>query len=322
MEKLNDNYKILSIDGGGIRGLCTAAALEVLENRFGCRTADCFDMLCGTSTGAIIAAALSIGIRAADIADFFRAEGPKVFPHINWPSRCLAFLKQALFKSKYDNKVLRASLLKVFGDKKLSDAKVSLCIPVFNMSQGVPYVFKSEQLTGSAKAQSPLLLDVLLAASAAPGYFPIYSIKHDLYIDGGIWANNPSLIGLFEAMKPYSISNPNTSFSILSMGSIENAVGSNHGHRTLSLWQWYKTEWLLESYFQAQSKMVNNYAAALSELLPINFVRLAVPRFTETNFRIEIDNASPATLKELEHLGITTGELEADNPKVKQFFEK
>jgi len=316
MDKQNKTYKILSIDGGGMRGICTVSTLEVLEKRFDCRTADCFDMLCGTSTGAIITAALCIGVKASEIVEFFQTEGPKIFPYISWPARCLAFLKQALFKSKYDNTVLKASLSQIFGTKTIADIKLDLCIPVFNMSQGLPCVFKSGSLTHSS--EGPMIVDILLAASAAPGYFPIHPIANSLYIDGGIWANNPALAGLFEAMKL----NPNTSFNILSMGSIENAVGDNFNHKSLSFWQWYRTEWLLESYFQAQSKMIDSYASALGNILPLNYVRLAVPRFTETNFRIEIDNASPATLLELKRLGAAAGQLEADNPQVRQFFQK
>jgi patatin-like phospholipase/acyl hydrolase len=111
-------YRILSIDGGGIKGLFSATVIESFEKRFQCKISDYFDLICGTSTGGIIAAALAVGIPAKDIVNFYKADGPKIFHYKRTVSRRFAYAKNLFFNSKYDNKILRQSLERVFADKK------------------------------------------------------------------------------------------------------------------------------------------------------------------------------------------------------------
>src|SRR5690554_1646152 len=108
----NSTFKILSIDGGGIRGLYSAQLLAVLEKRVSGRLVDYFDMICGTSTGGLIALGLAIGIPASTIADFYFEKGPQIFPaRYRW----IRLLSQLLGRGKYSNAALKYALTSVLG---------------------------------------------------------------------------------------------------------------------------------------------------------------------------------------------------------------
>lgn len=137
MANENKTFKILSIDGGGIKGLYSSTILQVLEERYKCKTYECFDMLCGTSTGGLIALALSAGKTAKEISDMYVYHGESIFPQ-KWNR----FLKQIFGGGKYTNKFLKNHLNSFFGDKTLNDSENLLCIPSFNYTESTTCVFK------------------------------------------------------------------------------------------------------------------------------------------------------------------------------------
>lgn len=194
-------FKILSIDGGGVKGLYSALIIQHLEEEFGRPISDYFDMICGTSTGGIIALALSIKTPASTITEFYRNEGPKIFPFRN-PNSFWSKVKQGFFRGKYSDSNLRVALENVFGDMTMGDSQNLLCIPSFSLSRGMPRVFKFPHKEGCFNMDRNLrMVDVALATSAAPTFFPIAQIGNEQYVDGGLWANNPALCGLAEALK-------------------------------------------------------------------------------------------------------------------------
>lgn len=320
-------YKVLSIDGGGIKGLYSAAVLEVFETHFKCKIADSFDMICGTSTGGIIAAALAIGIPAKDIVTFYKNEGPIIFPYKTTFSRGVAFAKQLLFKSKYHNEQLRNSLDKVFSGKKMSDTKVVLCIPTFNLTHGIPMVIKNDHANCYSRDDGHYLTDVLLATSAAPGYFPAFqfsSMSDDHFVDGGLWANNPSLVGIIEAVKHYvNDQGGYARYCLLSVGSVETPFGYTPAKERLSLREWAWKNRIIDTIFQAQSKTVENFILHLNNHLPGEVVRIKHPAIPNEKLKkIELDNASEPVLSYLESLGKNVGYNEAQKEKVINFFSK
>ncbi len=216
-------FKILSIDGGGIKGLYSAKILSHLEDEYKCRLSDHFDMICGTSTGGIIALALSLKVPAADILGFYKQKGPLIFPiQRKWP-RKFAFVKQLLFRSKYRKSVLQDALQSVLGNAKMGDSENLLCIPSFNVTTGKNRVFKKNHhnLRGD---DNLLMVDVALATSAAPTYFPMHMVDGAYFVDGGIWANNPTLCGLTEALK-YFVSGEYDEIQILNVSSLNHSNG-------------------------------------------------------------------------------------------------
>jgi uncharacterized protein len=96
-------FKVLSIDGGGIKGLYSARILERFEKKFNCHIADYFDLICGTSTGGLIALGLSLNIPAKDISKLYNEGGDKIFPRQN---SILSGFRQLFLRSKYDNSEL------------------------------------------------------------------------------------------------------------------------------------------------------------------------------------------------------------------------
>jgi len=214
-------FRILALDGGGIRGAFTAAVLAEIENRLGSPIGDFFDLVAGTSTGGIIATGIAAGLPASRIVDFYRQEGPVVFsprPKIragNWRWRLVApiarfFTKKVvgislddLLQTKYDNEPLRTALTEVFGSKLIGDLiKCRMVVPAVDISVGRTKVFKTPHLPNLTRDRHYSLVDVLLGTTAAPTYFPHATLRADaVIVDGGLWANNPGLVAYTEAMK-------------------------------------------------------------------------------------------------------------------------
>jgi uncharacterized protein len=190
-------FRILSIDGGGIKGILPAAFLAATEEAFGSPLAEHFDLIAGTSTGGIIALALGLGVPASSILDFYKANASQIFPTSKrWPR-----FVRSLFRSKYDPAPLREALEGVFGSQRLGDAKVRLLIPAISASTGDVHLYKTphdEKLCTDFKEAA---VDVAMATAAAPTFFPVHRTKRGMELmDGGLWANNPLMVAVVEAM--------------------------------------------------------------------------------------------------------------------------
>ena len=190
--------RILSIDGGGIKGVFPAAFLACLEEDLqGRPIGEYFDLIVGTSTGGIIAMALGLGFSAKEILKFYEEMGTEVFPTQNILMRWIKKIKGPL----YDNGPLEAVLRRKFGDLTLGNSKTRLVIPTYNYKQGEVHIYKTahnERFKNDFKKQA---VEVCLATSAAPTYFPVYSgIQGQPLIDGGVFANNPTSLAIIEAM--------------------------------------------------------------------------------------------------------------------------
>jgi patatin-like phospholipase/acyl hydrolase len=130
----SETFKVLSIDGGGIKGLYSARILEHFEDRFNCHIADYFDLICGTSTGGLIALGLSLNIPVGLISNLYYRRGKQIFPKRN---SFLTSLKQVFLRSKHDNSELRRALEEMFGGRTLADSRCLLCIPAFSLTGNV-----------------------------------------------------------------------------------------------------------------------------------------------------------------------------------------
>ena len=194
------DFKILSLDGGGIKGLYAAKLLAQIEQKTGRQMGEYFDMICGTSTGGLLALGITRGIPCKQIARFYEEHGPLIFPFENWLMRKWRWFSQVFLGTKYDNTKLKAALKELLGDyHTMKDAEHLMCIPAFNITKGRPSVFK-KPFGHYHRDGRFTMMDVALATSAAPTYLPAISIEGDQYIDGGIFNNNPSMIAYTEAM--------------------------------------------------------------------------------------------------------------------------
>jgi len=193
-------FRILSLDGGGVKGTFTAAVLSELESISKRRIYEYFDLITGTSTGGIIAIALGLGVPASEILEFYVEKGPKIFPALGVKKKSQHLLRW-LFRTKYGQEPLLHAINAVTGNRRLGDSKVRLVIPSFNAVNGDVYLFKTSHHDRLRRDYLRPAVEVALATSAAPTYFPAFEGKDGLAcIDGGVWANCPAAVGIIEAI--------------------------------------------------------------------------------------------------------------------------
>lgn len=222
--KQSRTYRVLCIDGGGMRGIYTAAYLDELSRLYaahrnlsdvGLDLGKGFDLLVGTSTGAIIAVALAKGIPSSTILKLYQEEGAKIFPvklpgGVNWE-----LVKQLQTRPKHlerGSQALSKALEKVFGQATIGELyherKIALAIPAVEMARHHAWIFKTSHLPNSVgRDDGYTLRDVCLATSAAPIYRSLAAVDnpgavgHQVFADGGLFANTPILIGLIDALQ-------------------------------------------------------------------------------------------------------------------------
>ena len=223
------SVRALCIHGGGYLGLASAAFLEAAERHFSTRCHDRFRVFAGTSTGAIVTLALAKGMSASGVVDLFREMGPKVFPGQSGLPRRLRSAKQ-WFRSKYDNVELRSALEEAFGESTLGDIRESgrsVIVPAFCLSTGMPRVFKTDHSENLTLHDRYRLVDVALASSAAPTYFPVATVPAphgegvEYFCDGGVVANDPSLIAYSECIADLGADPPDIRLLSLSSPRLE-----------------------------------------------------------------------------------------------------
>lgn len=288
-------FKVLSIDGGGIKGIFPAAFLESIEEATGKKTADHFDLIVGTSTGGIIALGLGLGFSASELKHFYIEHGPHIFPPI--PSRLqqLAGKLISVFRVKYNPGPLRTALEATFGNRRLGEAHNRLVIPAMNATTGEVHVFKTSHHPRLQIDYKEKAVDVALATSAAPTYFPNHLMDGLRLLDGGIWANNPILVAAFEAI--YVLSQQPQDVHILSLGCTGETtdISVAHGNRG-GLWKWRKAG--IEMVLKGQSESAVNMTRLM---IGIEQVVRIQPIFRSGRFLLDDYTAA----SELEGLGKT-----------------
>lgn len=214
---------VLSLDGGGIRGIFSACVLEALEQVIGRPCGEAFDLIAGTSTGGILACGLASGVSISDLRDLYAKRGGEIF------SKDPLEFAMNLLDSKYSPEPLERILAEVLHDHTLTDATTKLLVTAYAIelphsakswaapdSTRAPYVFKS---WAGANAY---LRDVARATSAAPTYFPPHEFTNlsgekGAYVDGGVFANNPAMCAFAEAVRLW----PQEDIAVISVGTGE-----------------------------------------------------------------------------------------------------
>ncbi len=192
----SDPFQVLSLDGGGVRGIFEAALLASLEIDLGVSVVDCFDLVVGTSTGGILALGLGAGISPAQILDFYVEHQARIFANpMQWRSI------RRLWRAKYPSIRLERPLREIFGDRLLGESNVPLVIPTYNIGVNAVCLLKTPHHERLRRDHRMPMWEVAMATAAAPTFFPAVRLGHnaDRLIDGGLWANNPTLVGIAEA---------------------------------------------------------------------------------------------------------------------------
>ncbi len=179
---------ILTINGGGSLGLIVALLLEKIEKETGIPSYSQFDLISGASTGAIIGMCLAHGMPASDIVKLYKNLIPKVFgnPNPSWK----------IWKAKYSSDLLE-DVLKEYLNFPLNDVKTRFMCHAVKISEPclMPVFFKSW------RNDQPLAWQAIQASCSAPTFFDPMKIGNDIFVDGGVCANNPSTSALAESIR-------------------------------------------------------------------------------------------------------------------------
>lgn len=233
-------FRILSVDGGGIKGILPATILANLESALPDNhgLARHFDMIAGTSTGGIIAIGLSLGVSAKTILDLYLTKGGQIFPSapgmFRKLSRKVGFAKQVLWR-RYDPTVLDHELARIIGGRKFGEAKSRLVIPAFDQNTE-PYIFKTAHHPDYKRDWKEDALTVARATSAAPTFLEGLEHSGRRFWDGGVFANNPVMMAVVDALACYDV--PRRNIRVLSLGCATDRPALAKHHLTAGLWGW------------------------------------------------------------------------------------
>lgn len=217
-------FQILALDGGGAKALFTAHVLARLEQDLGTSITDSFDLIAGTSAGGIVALALGAGLTPGEIVGHYEQLVEAVFPAAR---RRFWRRPRQLTAPIYDGDALRTALTKVLGGRLLGDSMKRLVIPAWDAQGRAVHIFKTPHHRRLARDWRLSMVDIAMATSAAPLYFPAARVDGHRLIDGGVWANNPSVVAIAEAVSMLDV--PLSSIRVLNVGTIDQLT--NHPKR-------------------------------------------------------------------------------------------
>lgn len=317
-----NKVRILSIDGGGIRGIIPALILKDIQRRLRERKNshafhEIFDLIAGTSTGALIAASLTMpgryphdfrvyldepALEIDDMVNFYLTRGKEIFPP-GFSNNIRAVAQ--VFREKYSGNHIESILEEICGSVTLADCLTNLLIPCYDTERGKPYIFQKKSPAGDQNHDLNFYMkDVCRAASAVPSYFtpakisPVPSDGQEFcLIDGGVFASNPAMCAYMEARKLYPRAKE---FVILSIGTGTNSKGYSFN----DLQDWGYVEWLnplkgaplIRIMLKGQSECVNN------QLQNLPGVKLFRINGNLNGCSEDLDDASEQNLQKLQEL--------------------
>lgn len=296
--------QVLSLDGGGLRGIFTAAALTALEDDLGSPVLDHFDLIAGTSTGGLIALALGAGNSARSILEFYLDEGPQIFrsPRLRTPRH--------LVRSKYNGRALEAAVRRHLADRLLGNSNVRLVIPAFDLTRNDVYLFKTPHHPRLRRDWRVPMWEVAMSTSGAPTYLPAHVLHEDrsVLVDGGTWANNPCLVGVAEAVSVLGA--PLTDIRVLSIGTTNEIQLRPRSVTHGGIIQWIQKNTLVDVLLAGQS---TGAFTATSHLLGAGSVMRINPSVPHRLLRIDRLNPDDA-------VAWASGETRRAAPDVKDKF--
>lgn len=284
--------RILSIDGGGIRGLIPARIIQEVEERAERPAGELFDLIAGTSTGALIALGLACPksedggvLSGEDLVKTFRHNARRIFPR--------SFLRRTRVR-RYATEPMSRVISTYLGSARLSDARTDVMIPAYDLERRAPFFFKSWRARRE-KSWDFSVTEAAQAACAAPGYFePVRLEAKDgrrssySLIDGGVFANNPTLCAIVEARKR----DPTRQLQVVSLGT--GGLKRRIPHEEAKDWtivQWAKRGFEIVS--DGVSDAVAYHAATISGVDHIRFQADLPPS------ALAMDNGDPGNLNAL-----------------------
>ncbi|MEO9484057.1 MAG: CBASS cGAMP-activated phospholipase [Ekhidna sp.] len=309
-------FKILSIDGGGIRGVFPAMFLAKLEAELKAngkkdwQIFQNFDLICGTSTGGILAIALALGIPAQELHKLYLENAQSIFGK-NW--KFLRFYKRwikGLGWSVHSRNSLETLIQEKFKsangdeDPRIADCKTAICVPIYDLLNGHPSVLKTKHHDAFKRDFHIPAYKAALATSAAPTYFNPYTSEYkDLNeiespfsnkVDGGVVANNPTLLGILEAQEAFDQKLEN--IRVLSLGTGHQKFTDGKRRHRWGITYWLSKTRLIDLFMQAQSQLVENQISLMQ--LGIDKRLQENPRFKYTRINTELSGSLKIALDE------------------------
>jgi predicted acylesterase/phospholipase RssA len=283
-------FHILALSGGGFRGLYTATVLESLEKASGVPLARRFDLICGTSAGGLLAMGLAAEVPASNLRGIFEQSGRRIFGSPCRVARAWRSVKSLLI-AKHSSSGLKSVLEEHFGQKTVGDLRHRILIPSVNCSTGRGQFFKTPHAPTYRLDHTLRLVDVGLATTAAPTYFPVHDIPdRGPFADGGLVANSPGLLGLHEAEHCLGVPH-DTTVRVLAIGTMglgATLSGSAIRNRGVLLWRAKVFDLVLSAQEYAAEAMLRHKLAD-------NYFRIDDPATPDQCKDIaSLDLASPA----------------------------
>lgn len=295
-------FQILSLSGGGFMGLYTACVLAELEQEIGRPIASCFDLIAGTSIGGIIALGLAAEVEAAAIRNAIAVNGPKIFSRRPPPQTTLMkrlSLMSNARHAKYRAGALRTTIASIIDQEKtIGHLQHRVMVPAVNLSKGSPQVFKTDHHPTFQRDWRVPVVDVALATSAAPTFFPLHKIRGELFADGGLYANSPDHLALHEA--EHFLEERLEDISVLSIGTTTSRFSfSNSGETDLGWMGWMDNQRLPRVMISAQQL---NTDAMMGHRLKSRYLRIDHQQSPEQERKLALDCASRGAIDDLRAL--------------------
>ncbi|KAI3962081.1 hypothetical protein MKW92_013369 [Papaver armeniacum] len=330
---------ILSIDGGGIRGIIPGTILAFLESQLqeldgpDARLADYFDVISGTSTGGLMTAMLTAPneenrplYAAKDITQFYLDHSPKIFPQKSGIFAPLINIFQLATGPKYNGKYLHKLIKEKLGETRLHQTLTCVAIPTFDIKQLQPTIFSSFEV-GTSSPVDARLSDVCISTSAAPTFLPAYYFKNTdtngneqefNLIDGGVAVNNPALVAITEVTKEIFKGNSDFfpikpvdygRFLVISVGTGTKKEEEKYTSQKAA--KWNILSWLIKGsstplidvFSQASADMVDYHISVVFQALHSEENYLRIQDDTLTGSLASIDAATKENLNNLVKTG-------------------
>jgi len=323
-------FRVLSLDGGGVRGLFTAVLLrgltvefakqQGLDDRQEYDLGRQFDLIVGTSTGAILAAALVVGVPLSKVIALYTEHAKSIFrspvPESS-VGALLLWIGRHLGRAANSPEPLEQALHDVFGNETLGQLHarrgIGLCVPAVDAETLKSWGFKTPHLSRLQRDVNYRLVDVCMASAAAPLVFPVKEIQRpegtgelaaprvNWFVDGGLWANNPSVVALTEA---FTTAKPDQRIQVVSASTCPPFKGTTvtRGTANRGLFAWRAGIKVVETALDAQSYAYDYMAKTLAQHAkqPVDYIRLADPEVGAEDLPfLGMDNPSDETLRRL-----------------------
>jgi patatin-like phospholipase/acyl hydrolase len=300
--------RIISIDGGGIRGIYSISFLNKLEKKY-CvphkkLLGNYFNVIVGTSTGSIIGCGLANKYSMEYIMDIYVKNSNRMFYDYDmWAHNLAAKSIHHIWGYKYDNSVLIDMCNKHFEDKTLDDLDSDIYIPSYNISESKCVIFQ--------KGKNTRIKDAILSSASAPTYFQSYQIDDKIFIDGGIYKNNPAIIGILKAFTKYKADK----CELLSVGNLLRDTKTDK-----TSWNFYQMDELHNIIHTAKQQSDDYIIRHLMEILDIEYDRIEHKNFELSSTFYKMDNSNQKFIDYLIQSGEEDFELFDRKYKLGKYF--